>query len=275
MINISFEQLKRLRDFIQIKIGIFIDDYKLTTIYRRKIRDFMEKHGFGSFDSFYSTLIGNKSPQLLQELYNTLTINETYFFREKEQLEILVKEILPSVISKKRSVENINILSAPCSTGEEVYTIAIYLMEHGFMDNPKKITILGIDIDSNAVKQAEKGFYTQKSMRNVPDYIKEKYFIKQKNGYQVIPELTEAVSFKVVNVLNKYEMQKLGRFEIIFSRNMLIYFEERLRNETLATFYSILKPEGYLFLGHAERIPPSLSLFKEINTGKSVVYQKS
>ncbi|NPA16421.1 MAG: protein-glutamate O-methyltransferase CheR [Aquificae bacterium] len=271
--NVSFEQLKKIRDFVRLKIGIFIDDYKLTTIYRRKIVDLIQRHGFKDFETFYSTVTGGRSPELLQELYNTMTVNETYFFREKEQFEILVRDIIPELDSKKSSFESINILSAPCSTGEEVYTIAIYLMEHGLVNPSRKFMILGIDVDSDAVKQAEEGFYTEKSMRGVPGYIKEKYFVKQGGGYQVIPQLRQAVSFKVVNVLDRYEMRRLGRFDVIFSRNMLIYFEERLRNETIATFYSILKPEGYLFLGHAERMPPTITLFKERSMGKAIVYQ--
>ncbi|WP_457638775.1 CheR family methyltransferase [Persephonella sp.] len=268
MANVTFEQLKKVRDILKLRIGMFIDDTKLITIYRRKIIDLMERNGFKDFDRFYSQLVyGDKN--LLQQLYNTMTINETYFFREKDQFEYLVNKLLPEI--EKKGSKEVSILSAPSSTGEEVYSIAIYLMEKGVKTD---FILLGIDIDSEAVEKAEKGFYTEKSMRGLPSYIKENYFLKVEGGYKVVESLKRSVSFKVVNVLDRYEMRKLGRFDIIFSRNMLIYFEDRMRNEVLATFYSILKPEGYLFLGHAERIPPSLSLFEEIKEGRTIVYKK-
>ncbi|MDQ7055899.1 MAG: CheR family methyltransferase [Persephonella sp.] len=165
-------------------------------------------------------------------------------------------------------------MSAPCSTGEEVYSIAIYLLEEGNYIKKRDFILVGIDIDSLAIEKAKEGLYSERSLHKVPQNLREKYFIKEGEFYRVRPFLRESVSFEVVNVLDKYRMKRLGMFDVIFSRNMLIYFEERERLEAIANFYSIMKPGGYLFLGHAERIPSHFKLFKPVKLGKSFLYVK-
>ncbi|WP_029520986.1 protein-glutamate O-methyltransferase CheR [Persephonella sp. IF05-L8] len=270
--DVSSQQLKKLRDFIQINTGIFIDDDKLNSIYKRKIKELITKNNYKDFDAFYRDVLRNQS--LRQELYNAVTVNETYFFREEYQFKTLVKYIIPELDKIRPPTEPINILSAPCSTGEEVYSIAIYIMEEGHYIKKRDFMLLGIDIDSEAIRKAKEGIYSERSVSKLPQHIKEKYFKKIGNQYQVIDQLRKAVSFKVVNVMDKHTMKRLGKFDVIFSRNMLIYFNEIHRREILSTFYNMLKPAGYLFLGHAERIPPSLKLFKQIKLGESFVYKK-
>lgn len=270
--DVSSQQLKKLRDFIQINTGIFIDDDKLDTIYKRKIKELLVKNNYSDFDTFYKDVL--KKQSLRQELYNTITVNETYFFREEYQFKTLVEYIIPELDKIRPSTEPINILSAPCSTGEEVYSIAIYIMEEGHYIKKRDFMLLGIDIDSDAIEKARKGIYSERSVSKLPKHIREKYFKKVGNQYQVVDQLRQAVSFKVVNVLDRHTMKRLGKFDVIFSRNMLIYFDEIHRREIISTFYNMLKPNGYLFLGHAERIPPSLKLFKQIKLGDSFVYKK-
>ncbi len=272
--NINLDQLKKIRNFIRVNTGINFEDEKLTGVFKRKISEVIKNEGYPDFETFYQDIILKKNKKLIEKLINAITVNETYFFREEYQFEDLINYVIPELDKIRPPSESINILSAPCSTGEEVYSIAIYLLEEGHYIKKRDFVLLGIDIDSSAIKKAKEGLYSERSLHKVPEELKKKYFIKEGNMFRVIPFLRNAVSFEVVNVLDRYKMKKLGKFDVIFSRNMLIYFDEINRNETIATFHSILKEGGYLFLGHAERIPPQLKLFKPVKLGKSIVYRK-
>ncbi len=266
--------LKNLRDFLNKQYGVYIDDDKLENIYKRKIYKIMEKFGYEDISSFYKDIILNKHSKIIEELVNTITVNETYFFREKYQFDTLIKYILPELDKIRPSKEPINILSAPCSTGEELYSIAIYLLEEGKLIKKRDFMLLGIDIDTNAIKKAKEGIFPKRSLNKLPEKIIQKYFKKEGNYYHISDFLKKAVNFKVVNILNKFQMKKLGKFDVIFCRNMLIYFDEQNRKQVLSTFYEIMKQKGYLFLGHAERIPSGLNLFRRKKVGESYVYQK-
>jgi len=272
--ELTFFQIQKIRDFIYFTSGFTIDDERLRNIYKKKIENFIEHLGYRDFNSFYGDLVLKKDFLLQQKLINEITNNETYFLREKYQFETLVKILLPQIIGKIPQNETINILSAPCSTGEEVFSIAIYLMEEGNVIKKRDFALMGIDIDSNAIEKAKKGIYSQRSLYRMPEKLVDRYFLQNSNSYEIVKELKESVAFRVVNILDNYAMRRLGRFDIVFSRNMLIYFNEQDRKRAIATFYSILKPHGYLFLGHAERIPHSLKLFKQERIGESIVYKK-
>ncbi len=272
MINLAL--LKRLRDFLSNKFGVFIDDEKLESIYKRKFLSIMNEFGYTDFNSFYKDIIFQRNSRLLERVIDVITVNETYFFREAYQFDTLVNYIIPELDKIRPKTESINILSAPCSTGEEVYSIAIYLMEEGNFIKKRDFLLLGIDIDKQAIEKAKVGLYSERSVHKLPKEIIDKYFIKKGNLYQIRDILRNAVNFKVVNVLDKYEMKRLGKFDVIFSRNMLIYFDEHNRKEAINNFYNILKTNGYLFLGHAEKVPDDFKLFKREKIGEAFVYRK-
>lgn len=274
MEDVSSGKLKKLRDFINMRYGIYIDDDKLLTTYKKKFLKLIKQFDYDDFSSFHKDIVFNKNSGLLQELINTVTVNETYFFREKYQFDTLINYVLPELDRIRPPSESINILSAPCSTGEEVYSIAIYLLEEGELIKKRDFLLLGIDIDSSAIKKAEEGLFPERSLIKLPEEIIKKYFKKEGNYYRISDFLRKAVNFRVVNVLDKYAMKRLGRFDVIFSRNLLIYFDEKSRREALSIYYSILKDGGYLFLGHAERVPEDFALFEKIKLGESYVYKK-
>ncbi|WP_457639473.1 CheR family methyltransferase [Persephonella sp.] len=274
MEDIQLSKLKKLRDFLNMRYGVFIDDEKLKNIYSKKFEALMEKHRYTDFSAFYRDIIFAKNRRLVDDVVSTITVNETYFFREKHQFDTLINYILPELHRIRPPHESINILSAPCSTGEEPYSIAIYLLEEGKLIKERDFMLLGIDIDPKAIQKAKEGLYPSRSLIKLPQHIINKYFRKEGNNYRISETLRKAVNFRVVNILDRYAMKKLGRFDVVFCRNMLIYFDEHNRKEALSIFYNIMKPESYLFLGHAERIPANFSLFKRIKIGDSYLYKK-
>ena len=273
--EISDYQLRKLRNYLNGEIGIFVEDSKMQSIYKRKIIKLLKEKGYSDFEDFYKDLILKRSSVLRQDLINVFMVNETYFFREKYQFDTLINYVLPELDTLRPKNEVINILCAPVSTGEELYSIAIMLMEEGTLIKKRDFMLLGIDIDSDAIAKAKEGIYSERSVHKLPSEIIEKYFVKIGNKYRVKDFLKKAVNFKIVNVMDKYQMKKLGMFDVIFSRNMLIYFDEKSKREVIATFYSILKNNGYLFLGHAERVPSDITLFKSLKLGESFVYKKA
>jgi chemotaxis protein methyltransferase CheR len=274
-VEVDSFKLKKLRNFLNDEIGIYVEDDKLQSIYKRKIVKVLEKFGYEKFDRFFKELLLRKNSLLKQELINVFTVNETYFFREKHQFETLINYVLPELDKIRPLNETISILCAPVSTGEELYSIAILLMEEGNLIKKRDFLLLGIDIDSNVINKAKEGVYSARSVHKLPPELIQKYFIEENGKYRVKDFLKKAVNFKVVNILDKFAMKKLGMFDVIFSRNMLIYFDEKSKREALAIFYSILKDEGYLFLGHAERIPNDIKLFINLKIGESFVYKKN
>ncbi len=269
--ELSKEELLKLKNLVKEKTGINIDDSKLFKIYKIKFEKLLNEKGYSSVENFLKDLENNSS--LLSRLIETVTVNETYFFRENYQFETLVKTILPDLVKEKKEIK---ILCAPCSSGEEVYSIAIYLLEEKDLIDKADFILVGIDIDKTVIEKAKSGIFNKRSVQKLPFQLLEKYFDKVSNErYQIKDFIRKSVTFETANILKKEDLEKLGKFDVIFSRNLLIYFDEKTREKALMNFYSLLHEGGYLFLGHAEKIPPTLSsIFKREKLGESFVYRK-
>jgi chemotaxis protein methyltransferase CheR len=271
---LSLNDLLKLRDLIYRRTGIYIEDKKLDQL-ERKVERLLEKEGFKTFRDFFHEIRFRKNQRLMQELINAITVNETYFFRENHQFKALVEEVLPELIQKRPPNEVIRILCAPCSTGEEPYSIALTLLDEGNLIQQRDFELVGIDIDSSAIKKAKEGIYSLRSVKLVPEHLLKKYFKKiDDNHYQIDEFLRSVVEFKVMNVLDTYAMLSLGKFDVIFSRNMLIYFDERSRKMAVMNFFKILKPGGYIFLGHAENMSRITSVFRTVRLKNAIAYKK-
>ncbi len=264
---------KKLADVLYRRTGISLD-LKRYHILKPKIEKIMDKHGYKNFRSFFHDYRFDKNKDLKQDLLNTVTINETYFYREKYQFESLVNDVLYKIDEIRPAGETIRILCSPSSTGEEPYTIALSLLEENRIVNKRDIELVGIDIDSNVIEKAKRGLFSKRSIQYVPPQVLNKYFEKVGTEYQIADFLREAVEFKVVNVMDRYAMQRLGKFDVIFSRNMLIYFDDESRKKVAMTFYGMLKPKGVVFLGHAESMSRIVSVFKTAKSGDSIYYIK-
>ncbi len=212
-----------------------------------------------------------QNSQEWDKVVELLTINETFFFREENQLEVFQSIILPQLTGKNQ----IRIWSAACSTGEEPYTLAIMAAESGFIPLDS-VEILATDINRKVLQTAKQGWYSKNSLsfRRMPEHLLKKYFEERDEGYQVIDSIRSRVQFRCLNLLNQNELEKLGEFDVIFCRNVLIYFDRLVIQKVVSSFYDRLVPEGSLFLGHAESITGMNTGFETIHTEKSFYYRK-
>ncbi len=266
---------QKLGEYIYRKTGIFLEvdkHYDKVAKYIDTRCAAIEAESFRKY--FYKLRFEDKSGDEFQALVNAITVNETYFYREKEQFEVLVERLLPELHAKRPSKQPIRILSAPSSTGEEPYSIVLHILEEGRIVEERDIEIVGIDIDSTVIEKAQRAKYSERSVHAIPPTVLRKWFNAGKLGYELIDDLIGTVDFKVVNVFDKEQMRKLGKFDIIFSRNMLIYFDDASRKEVAMMFYDMLNPEGYVLLGHAEYMSRITSVFKAKKIDSTLIYQK-
>jgi chemotaxis protein methyltransferase CheR len=213
---------------------------------------------------------------LRRELLNVLTTNETWFFRHPAHHKILTDHVLPELIKRNDQIgdNRIKIWSAGCSTGAELFSIMITILE--YLDSPEKwnLSFVGSDISSEAVSKAEKGIFTAHEIRYLPHKIKNKYFSRYANDqYQIKPELQNYVVFEVLNLLDKWPSR---HFDIIFCRNVMIYFNENNKKRVTEKFLSSLNDNGYYFTSANESIHWETNVgLKKIFLENEYIYQKS
>ena len=267
---------KKLTDVLYRRTGIAIDEKRYNLLYK-KIENYMILKGYDNFRAYFHDIRFNKSDSpIFQDLINIVTINETYFYREKHHFEILVEQVLYELDEIRPANEPFRILCSPSSTGEEPYSIVLHLLTEAKIIEKRDIEIVGIDINSTVIQKAKDGIYNKRSVDFLPKNILNQYFTQTGPlTYQISDFLRDVVDFRVINVMDNLSMQKLGKFDVIFSRNMLIYFDEISKKEVAMTFYNMLKPSGFVFLGHAESMNRVVSVFKTRRFGKHIIYQKT
>jgi chemotaxis protein methyltransferase CheR len=212
-----------------------------------------------------------KNRQEWDHLVELITINETYFFREESQLYELSHAILPQFRDKKC----IRIWSAACSTGEEPYSLAMTIAESGIVPL-ESVHIIATDINKKVLQIARRGWYHKNSLcfRRTPKEMLDKYFFPQDEGFQIKSFIKDRIEFRYSNLLNDMEMAGGETVDIIFCRNVLIYFDSVTTRRVIAKFYDRLNPGGFLFLGHAETITGMNTNFEIINARATFYYRK-
>lgn len=213
-------------------------------------------------------------PNEWDKLIELITVNETYFFREENLLKEFQKSVLPEF--KYRTPDNpLIIWSAACSTGEEPYTIGM-LVEDSNLFKPGAVKIIGTDINKKVLSKAMKGIYKKKSLsfRRMPEDAYDKFFIELEENYKVKDSIRNMIDFRYINLLDNDIIHKIGKVDIIFCRNVLIYFDVNVIRKIVDVFYEILNPGGYLFLGHAETITSLQTEFETVVTPSVYYYRK-
>jgi len=216
-----------------------LDYTKQRDITLKKVERFALKNSIYSFIELEKKL--KMDSHLKQSFINLLTVGETYFYRESALFDLLCDTVNDN--------RDFKILCAPSSSGEEAYSIGIYLKEH--CKGSQDINIVGIDINSESIKRAKEGIYTKRSLSYLPDNLKIKYFEQIGDKYRITNEIKTLTDFRVQNIFDS-SLFTYGKFDIIFCRNMLIYFNEQKKRETLEILRKLLKRDGKLFLGHAD-----------------------
>jgi len=223
---------------------------------KRRIDALIKKNNIDTYEEYVKALKGSKN--LLIEFINYLTINVSEFYRNPEQWEVLEKEILPLLLTKKKKI---TIWSSACSTGDEPYTLVMVLNK---LLPLSSIKILATDIDLGALEKAQTGMYVSKSLENLPKEMKSKYFTVIGDSYKIKEEVKNCVEFKQFNLLR--DPYPIG-IDLIVCRNVLIYFTEEAKNDIYKNFNMSLNPQGILFVGSTEQlITASKYNFKSLKT---------
>jgi chemotaxis protein methyltransferase CheR len=264
-----------LRDFIHGYCGIYFDDSSKFLLERRLTRR-LEQRQLRSFEEYYHFLrYDRKREEELAVLVDNLTTNETYFFRESPQLRAFSEEILPELREALADRKVIRIWSAGCSTGEEPYTIAILLLESGDWWRDWQVEILGSDINQRVLHTARKGVYKRSAHRVTSPEMLAKYFIEEEKGnYRIADRVRELVSFSYLNLLDPYKTSLISNMDIIFCRNVIIYFDKEAKKKVIESFYEKLRKGGYLLLGHSESLINISNAFALRTLKNDMVYQK-
>lgn len=278
MLTLELEQFRELRDIIYDKSGIFYAENKSYLLENRLGRRLNEL-GMSSFDEyikFLKTQMGGSSE--FHQIYNAVTINETFFFRYQAQLDAFRKKLLVPLIDerRKRGNKNLKIWSAAASSGEELYTLAIILHEElGAEMASWNLDVLGTDISHRALKLAEEAAYTKNSFRgSMTSAQKVKYFTPNGTAFHVNDLVKDIVKFRFLNLNDSFEIRKMINIDFVFCRNVMIYFDEEMKKRVLRSIYGALKHGGYFFLGEAESLHGVSSSFVVEHFSGAFAYKK-
>jgi chemotaxis protein methyltransferase CheR len=273
-LEITVEEFVRFRDFFYQKTGVQFAESKRYFVDKR-IAERARANDSQTFREYFMLLRLDRSGAELQQLINLLTVNETYFFRENYQLESLVRFVLPQIAARKARGDAIRIWSLPCSTGEEPYSIAISVLDAWARSDDFQIEISGSDVDTRVLADARAGLYGERSLQHVGAATRDRYFARRPgNQFQIIPELRESIDFFQLNISNKAEMSRFRNIDVIFCRNLLIYFDDLSRREAVESIFESLAPGGFVYLGHSESMSRMSSLFTPRRLGDCSVYQR-
>ncbi len=273
MSNQLFEQV---RDLVARVSGMYYDQ-ELKYLVERRVQRRMVELGCGDYEGYVSLLSGDSGEGLFErgQLINELSTNETYFFREDFQLKAFKNELLPSLVhdKKKSGRKTLRIWSAGCSSGEEPYTLGIILSQTpGAAD--LKIEIVGSDINRKMIDKAKKAVYGPSSFRSTPDEYKKKYFTEEGGSLKLKDEIRKMVRFETANLLDLENESAYRDMDVIFCRNVIIYFSPEAKAKVVDKFHGLLRPGGYLLLGHSESLMSISTSFELVHLKSDLVYRK-
>ncbi|NPA65121.1 MAG: methyltransferase domain-containing protein [Epsilonproteobacteria bacterium] len=245
--------LKQVARFINDRAGVTFE--KKEQLFRLYFLNALDQLRIRSCEELYEML---KDQERFYKALSYFLISQSYFNRESRHFEIMVE-----LLDRKREC---SILSIPCANGEEPYSIAIWLKEHGF----ERFRIDGIDINPVAIERAREGVYEARTVSQLPDEWIRRYFFPAREGYRVVKEIRRHVHFEVENLFDLYPDE---RYDMLFCRNLLIYLDEKRRQEAIWKIHGLLRTGGYLFLGFSDYIY-ELEGFDRISFGDKEIYRK-
>lgn len=273
VIPLSEDVFRLIRDIIKDYCGLYFDDSSRYLIEKRLSRR-VRNHHLNDFRDYYRFIRYDKNTEdELSAIMDILTVNETYFFREQNQLKAFSEEILEELKTTNKEKKTLRIWSAGCSTGEEPYTITMLINEKEYFSG-WDVEIYGSDINQRVLQSARKGIYKKNSFRTTDSYYMQKYFTEEDGSFQIRDSVKKHVNFSYLNLLDPLKTRFLGSMDVIFCRNVLIYFDLVSRRRVIENFHDRLVDGGYLLLGHAESLVNISTAFHLKHLKNDMVYQK-
>lgn len=269
------EEFRLISEFVEEAFGLVLDNGKRIYLGCR-LWDRIQDLRLSSFAEYYTYL--KFAPHGIEERLKFIpyiTNNETYFFREETQLNVFARNVLPELSAQKRANgdKKLRILSAGCSTGEEAYTLAMLVLESGKYAWEWDVKITGIDIDPLAIKRAEEGIYSGRAFQAMSTHYLERYFARLHDGYKVRETLSRITCFLQGNLLDLERIVDNHEVDLIFCRNVLIYFSDDTVKRAVDSFARILASDGLLFLGHSESLSRISACYHPVRYPGSIIYR--
>ncbi|MFP4528658.1 MAG: CheR family methyltransferase [Candidatus Kapaibacterium sp.] len=274
--TMSEDTFVKLRDVIYKKCGIYYTESKKYLLEGRISKRLIARK-LGSFEEYIGYLDSPGGRQELNDLFEAITINETYFFRAQQQFEAFENIIVPEILKPRMQAPNpvLRLWSAAASTGEEAYTLAMLVLEKLKPQYPRvQFQILASDINNAVLNTARKGIYKEYSVRNVPEPYMKKYFRQSGSTYILSDEVKKMVKFLNINLYDAYAMRTISSCDVIFCCNVLIYFDVPSKQQVISHLYDSLNQGGYLFIGYSESLHGISKAFKLVHLPKAMAYKK-
>ncbi len=254
--TLTQEEFQALKEFLYQRTGITLADSKRYLVQSR-LSNLLLETGMTCFGELIRDLIQGTLPgKVRTQLIDAMTTNETFWFRDAPQFELFQNQLLPELNRRRRPIR---IWSAACSTGQEPYSISMCVLEARRLNQSLKVDvqILGTDLAGGVLETARRAIYSDLAVaRGLPEELKQRYFLHHQDGWQLKPEVMRLVRLQQFNLLNPFTA--LGKFDLIFCRNVLIYFSPERKRDILKRMAEALNPDGYLFLSSTESLPPNL-----------------
>jgi len=273
MLNIPLVEstFKDLRDYIYEKSGIYIADTKKYLIENRLSR-ILQENKLQSYEDYLKFIKFSSNGKELSRLFDAVTTNETYFFREPQQLTVFAEGVLTKILEHKKGTKYIKIWSAACSSGEEPYTLSMILLEKRIQTT--NFEIYASDLSEGVLTSAKRAVYNSYSVRNIPGPYMNKFFSNNGQSYILNDSVKNTVKFMKINLIDNKNMASLRGMDVIFCRNVLIYFDTRSKQKVVSNLYDSLNPGGYLFIGQSESLHNITRAFRPCVINKVIMYQK-
>jgi chemotaxis protein methyltransferase CheR len=260
-----------LRDLIHERLGLMYEPHQFDQLADR-LAPLVVARGLGSFIDYYYLLKYSEDRDEWLKVMDALSIQETYFWREIDQLRAVVTSVVPRLVDDLRG-RPLRIWSVPCATGEEPLTLAMLLAEAGWFDRAP-LQLLASDASQAAIARARTGEYAGRSFRNLPLAMREKYFTAHGDRWRIDPELHARVSFDIVNLMSEEQVARHATAPVIFCRNVFIYFSDHSIRRALGVFERLMPAPGYLCVAAAESLLRRTTVFELEEIGGAFMYVK-
>lgn len=272
--DLTPEEFQLFRDWIHKHSGIFLEDTKMDSL-RISLVTRATRFDFTDYNDYFRLLSSDEDE--FKELMNLVTINETSFFRFPAQFEALRDIVIPEIVDARapEHTKRFRVWSAGCSTGEEPYTIAMTLLDSALEGLGYQPEVVGTDVSTQALEKARTGVYPARSLSNLPQAVIQRHFEPVKDGHRPVKRVRERCSFNFHNLIKEpYPLAYMSNWDVIFCRNVTIYFRIESTKRVVDNFFEALNPGGYLFIGHSETLTSVSDRFEPVEIGGVFLYRK-